>query len=215
MARISSNDNNPLLLDAYNLSKTLHLNGTYSWYFFAEIILNTNEITGKNIEVTDFNKEKWHLTKSLKKTLLENYENMFFEKLRSFNINNLYSKIKTNYIIEPFIENSNFENRKLIVKMRISDHVLEIERGRYNKINREQRICRQCHLNVIEDEEHFFFHCQKKPELLRKEFITQIENLYPKLMGNNHIQNLDFFLSSSCLMQLAAPFIQKSLTLKH
>jgi hypothetical protein len=33
--------------------------------------------------------------------------------------------------------------------MRISDHVLEIERGRYNKINREQRICRQCHLNVI------------------------------------------------------------------
>jgi hypothetical protein len=39
-------------------------------------------------------------------TLLENYENKFFEKLRSFNINNklfLYNKIKTNYIIEPFI----------------------------------------------------------------------------------------------------------------
>jgi hypothetical protein len=145
MARISNKDNNPLLLDAYSLSKTVHLNGTYSWYTFAENILNT---------------------KSLKKTLLKNYENMFFEKLRSFNINNklfLYSKIKTNYIIEPFIENSNFENRKLIVKMRISDHVLEIERGRYNKINREQRMCRQCHLNVIEDEEHFFFHCQKKP----------------------------------------------------
>ena len=71
-----------------------------------------------------------------KKTLLENYEDMFFEKLRSFKINNklfLYSKIKTNYIIEPFIENSNLENRKLIVKMRISDHVLEIERGRYIK----------------------------------------------------------------------------------
>ena len=110
--------------------------------------------------------------KIFEKTLLENYENMFLEKLRSFNINNklfLYScKIKTNYIIEPFIENSNFENRKLIVKMRISDHVLKIERGRYNKINREQRICRQCYLNVIEDEEYFFFHCQKN-ELLRKE----------------------------------------------
>jgi hypothetical protein len=43
-------------LDAYSLSKTLHLNGTYSWYTFAENILNTNEITEKNIEVTDFNK---------------------------------------------------------------------------------------------------------------------------------------------------------------
>ena len=75
--------------------------------------------------------------------------------------------------------------------MIISDHVLEIERGRYNKINREQRICRQCHLNVIEDDEHFFFHCQK---LLRKEFLTQIENLYTHLMGNNHIQNLEMFI---------------------
>jgi hypothetical protein len=50
------------------------------------------------------------------RSLLENYENMFLEKLRSFNINNklcLYScKIKTNYIIEPFIENSNFENSR-------------------------------------------------------------------------------------------------------
>ena len=76
--------------------------------------------------------------------------------------------------------------------MRISDHVLEIERGRYNKINREQRICMQCYLNVIEDQEHFFFHCRKN-ELLRKEFLIQIENLYSKLKGNNHIQNLDFF----------------------
>jgi hypothetical protein len=39
MARISNKDNNPLLLDAYNShSKTLHLNGTYSWYTFAENI---------------------------------------------------------------------------------------------------------------------------------------------------------------------------------
>ena len=72
----------------------------------------------------------------------------------------------------------------------------------------------QCYLNVIEDEEHFFFHCQKN-ELLRKEFLTQIENLYTNLMGNNHIQNLETILSSSCLMQLAAPFIQKSLALRR
>ena len=69
-------------------------------------------------------------------------------------------------------------------------------------------MCRQCHLNVIEDEEHFFFHCPKKTELLRKECLTQIENLYTNLMGNNHIQNLETILSSSCLMQLVALFIQ-------
>ena len=47
VARISNKDNNPLLLDAYSLSKTLHLNGIYSWYTFAENILNTDEITEK------------------------------------------------------------------------------------------------------------------------------------------------------------------------
>ena len=34
-------------------------------------------------------------------------------------------------------------------------------------------------------------------------------------MGNNLIQNLDFFLSSSCVMKLAVPFIQKSLALRR
>ena len=81
--------------------------------------------------------------------------------------------------------------------MRISDHVLEIERGRYNKINSR--------LNVIEDEEHFFFHCQKN-ELLRKECLTQIENLYTNLMGNNHIQNLETILSSSMSYATCCPF---------
>ena len=59
------------------------------------------------------------------------------------------------------------------------------------------------------------FIAKEKPELLRKEFLTQIENVYPKLMGNNQIQNLEMFLSSSCLMQLAAPFIQTSLALRR
>ena len=47
------------------------------------------------------------------------------------------------------------------------------------------------------------------------DILTQIENVYTKLMGNNHIQNLEKKLSSSCLMQLAAPFIRKSLALRR
>ena len=33
---------------------------------------------------------------------------------------------------------------------------LEIETGRYYGITREQRICKQCNLNVIENEQHFY-----------------------------------------------------------
>ena len=43
--------------------------------------------------------------------------------------------------------------RKLICKLRTSDHSLE--RGRYRKIPRNERICKKC--KTIDDEFHLFF----------------------------------------------------------
>lgn len=45
-------------------------------------------------------------------------------------------------------------NRKILAKLRISDHKLNTETGRYDKISRCDRICPVCGLN-IEDEIHF------------------------------------------------------------
>ena len=41
----------------------------------------------------------------------------------------------------------------------MSAHKLKIEMGRYEKINRQERICTHCNLVVIEDEEHFILKC--------------------------------------------------------
>jgi hypothetical protein len=38
----------------------------------------------------------------------------------------------------------------------VSDHSLEIESGRYKNITREERKCKNCNLNEIGDEYHFF-----------------------------------------------------------
>jgi hypothetical protein len=51
--------------------------------------------------------------------------------------------------------------RRLYTKLRISNHKLLIECGRYQQIPKEERICRHCNLNSIEDEFHFAFECQK------------------------------------------------------
>ena len=51
-------------------------------------------------------------------------------------------------------------NRKTPAKLRISNHKLNIERGRYDKISRCDRICPVCSLN-IEDDIHFLFDCPK------------------------------------------------------
>jgi len=71
---------------------------------------------------------------------------------------------------------------------------LEIETGRYYGITREQRICKQCNLNVIENEQHFLVDCTK--------YITYRTTLHNIL----HKANLDDttftvkmeFLFSSC-----------------
>ena len=61
---------------------------------------------------------------------------------------------------ESYLRINNFENRRAITKLRTSSHKLEIETGRWNKIPRDQRICKNCILNKIEDENHLLFECQ-------------------------------------------------------
>ena len=51
-------------------------------------------------------------------------------------------------------------NRKTLVKLRISNHKLNIETDRYDKISRCNRMCPVFSLN-IEDEIHFLFDCPK------------------------------------------------------
>ena len=71
-----------------------------------------------------------------------------------------YREFKTEYKLENYlVEVQNTEHRRALTKLRISDHILQIERGRYNKdyIIPELRICPHCH--VMEDEEHFLTKC--------------------------------------------------------
>ena len=51
-----------------------------------------------------------------------------------------------------------YENkRKSLTRLRISAHTLEIERGRYKKLKREERLCKTC--LKIENEPHFLLDC--------------------------------------------------------
>ena len=54
-----------------------------------------------------------------------------------------------------------FKYRQTLSKLRLSNHSLNIEAGRYKKpkIPREQRICFLCNLSKVETESHFLFEC--------------------------------------------------------
>ena len=83
----------------------------------------------------------------------------------------LYSKIKNKFAIEPYM-NLPFRDRQIISKIVGSSHKLEVEIGRHRDIPREERLCKLCDLNKVEDEEHFISECPAYTHI-RKDFFRQ------------------------------------------
>jgi hypothetical protein len=67
--------------------------------------------------------------------------------------------------------------RSTLARFRISAHKLEIERGRYTipKTAVEDRICKRCNCEAVEDEEHLSIKCNKY-SFARNTFFSNINN---------------------------------------
>ena len=78
-----------------------------------------------------------------------------------------------------------FQSGVFFTKFRISDHSLEIEKGRYNKTACEERLCKNC--GVIEDEAHFILKC-KVNQNLRESLFNNIE-LDNEIFSSNFSDN--------------------------
>ena len=95
-----------------------------------------------------------------------------------------YKEIKTKYEPEGYLSSQkNISLRKELTKLRISNHEIMIERGRYHspKIPREERLCQICK-NKVEDEKHFIFKC----------ILYDVERKNLELWFNNFL-NVDLF----------------------
>ena len=68
-----------------------------------------------------------------------------------------YNLTQNNYCASIYDTFMKEEYRTLITRWRLSCFDLRIERGRYDNIPRDQRLCIIC--NVLEDEKHVFFNC--------------------------------------------------------
>ena len=90
-----------------------------------------------------------------------------------------YQEIKQEYGYEKYLDIQNFEKRRLISKLRGSDHVLEIEKGRHKPANTrkpvEERKCVYCEKGEVEDEKHFLFSCNLYTQVRDKYLIPQGE----------------------------------------
>ena len=104
--------------------------------------------------------------------------------------------------------------RQLFTKFRVSDHSLEIESGRYKNITREERKCKNCNLNEIGDEYHFFLKCTANHSLRNNLFNKIILNK-PDFIEEIPLNKIIFLLNANSeLLAEVGDFIKQSTELQ-
>ena len=115
--------------------------------------LNLNMFPSIQRRVRDIYIQEWH-------TAINNSP-----KLKS------YVMFKENFEFEPYLDYIHNNNLRMhLTRFRISSHSLAIESGRFNNIDRNNRLCIFCNQNSVESEYHFLLVCQKYNNI-RSKFI--------------------------------------------
>lgn len=198
------------------MNKHLDYQGIYTWYTFIKHTLQEKNIDLNTITNCQNIKDVNRLKTSIKNILNIFYSDQLENKIKTLDEHNklfLYKFIKLNNEQEYYLKYPNFETRRLFTQFRISDHRLQIEKGRYLKLPREQRICTTC--ETIEDEKHFLLYC-KINENLRNTFFDDISFKIPNFNNFTDIEKLVDLLNPTdfCQVKRTASFIKQSLELR-
>ena len=121
-----------------------------------------------------------------------------------------YGILKTEIGYENYLsEIQTIKERTALTKFRLSNHVLMIEKGRHQKIDKKYRHCPFCP-GVVEDEKHFLLKCNTY-RLIRCELLNEIGK--PFLPWQS--ENIHFISLINENPHFTSQFIYKSLELRQ
>ena len=118
----------------------------------------------------------------LKQRMIDCFQQEWFSKINSSSVLTVYRGIKTSFAKEEYLDTLPLNVRGYICKFRISAHSLNVQSGRYanNRIPRNERICKLCNMEEVEDEYHFVLICPKYMQL-RKKYISDFFYTKPSM----------------------------------
>ena len=97
---------------------------------------------------------------TIRQRIIDQYKQLWGATINSMPKLEYYCRYKKEFKFEKYLEIlGNESTRKAMSCFRLSSHNLEIESGRLNNIDRENRKCKLCHLNTVESEYHFLLCC--------------------------------------------------------
>ena len=140
------------------------------------------------------------------------HQNAFLDMDRDNSKLRTYKNIKTKIGYELYLSNIQcIKERTALTKLRLSNHLLMIEKGRHLNIDRESRFCPFCP-NSVENEIHFITQC-KPYQFLRRELFSKAETTIPHFSRLNENQKFEVLMSKTCT--ITAQFTRKAMDLRE
>ncbi len=119
----------------------------------------------------------------------------------------LYKSFKTKLKFENYLLLFNGYYRKCLIRFRLCNHKLAVEKGRYNNIERHRRYCDICNENVLGDEFHTLMEC-------RNSYIKEFrKGTMQKYIKNVNMYNFKNIMSNISENQCLATDLGKYLTM--
>ena len=135
---------------------------------------------------------------SIKNTFQQQYQKKWYELVQASPKALVHKSYKNSIRYEQYLSMvQNRFDRRIITKLRLSDHCLAIESGRHTKPQtpREKRFCKECP-NKIEDETHFILSCPSFSSE-RDTFLESMQVLYPNFSSIPTDNQKMIFLSTN------------------
>ena len=139
------------------------------------------------------------------KRLYDQYLQRWTENISNSSKAETYYLFKENNTleIESYLSGiKNVSHRVCMTRFRCSAHNLRIEEGRSRNIDREQRVCTNCNMNVIENEYHFLLVCPLYSKI-RKDCLPKYYCHWPCIRKFKQLMNC----KQTKLMSAIAKFI--------
>ena len=139
-----------ILNAAYRENIELHAQGRGGWYTAVLKWLTANQMeVGPSLDAAALF-EKAVLAHLHSERGVEGTKHVHYRSLKDYD----------NYQPEPYLELGNYHFRRIIAQIRTGSNFLEVEMGRRSGTAHEDRICKCCSLQQVEDETHFIFECE-------------------------------------------------------
>ena len=117
----------------------------------------------------------------IKQRILDSYKQSWYANINNSIRLQTYARYKHDFEFEDYLDFIQEKKYRIaFTKFRLSSHDLAIERGRFENIDRNDRLCRHCNLNMIESEYHFMLVCPLYRDL-RKKYLKNFYCHWPTL----------------------------------